>query len=250
MSVLAPYISPHDPTKIGIGPSNSPPSIDFPLGTDQYGRDMLSKVIWGGRFILLVAFTAVVVCSSVGIPIGLASAYVGGIIDRSISLVMDSIYSFPSLILAVMIISIYGPTVINEALAIAVVYIPSYFRVVRSQVLSIKELQYVEAAKCSGASMPVILFRHILPNIIPSIVVVATVNFADSILTTAGLDFIGLGLPVNLPDWGIDLTYGRIALATGSWWVIISSGLMILLAALGFSLVSEGYAERTNPRLR
>jgi peptide/nickel transport system permease protein len=250
MSISAPLISPHDPTKIGVGPSNSPPSPQFPFGTDQYGRDMLSRIIWGGRFILLVAFVAVLICSSIGVPIGLLSAYIGGTTDRIVSLLMDSIYSFPSLILAVMIISIYGPTVINEAVAIAVVYVPSYFRVVRSQVLSIKELQYVEAAKCSGSNTAVILFKHILPNVIPSVVVVLTVNFADSILTTAGLDFIGLGLPVNLPDWGIDLTYGRLALATGSWWTIISSGTMILLAALGFSLISEGYAEKQNPRLR
>lgn len=250
MSIIAPFISPHDPTKIGIGPSNSPPSPSFPFGTDQYGRDMLSRIIWGGRFILLVAFTAVLICASIGVPIGLLSSYIGGNLDRSVSLIMDSVYSFPSLILAVMIISIYGTSVINEALAIAVVYIPSYFRVVRSQVLSIKELQYVEAAKCSGANTLSILFKHILPNIIPSIIVVATVNFADSILTTAGLDFIGLGLPVNLPDWGIDLTYGRFELASGSWWVILSSGTMILLAALGFSLISEGYAERQNPKIR
>lgn len=250
MSIIAPFISPHDPTKIGIGPSNSPPSSSFPFGTDQYGRDMLSRIIWGGRFILLVAFTAVLICASIGVPIGLLSSYIGGNLDRAVSLIMDSVYSFPSLILAVMIISIYGTSIINEALAIAVVYIPSYFRVVRSQVLSIKELQYVEAAKCSGANTLNILFRHILPNIIPSIIVVVTVNFADSILTTAGLDFIGLGLPVNLPDWGIDLTYGRFDLASGSWWVILSSGTMILLAALGFSLISEGYAERQNPRIR
>lgn len=248
--MLAPFISPHDPTKIGVGPSNSPPSLSFPLGTDQYGRDMLSRIIWGGRFILLVAFTAVLICSLIGVPIGLASAFKGGMLDRIVSITMDSIYSFPSLVLAVMIISIFGPTIINEALAIAVVYVPSYFRVVRSQVLSIKELPYVEAARCSGAGIMAILFKHILPNVIPSIVVVATVNFADSILTTAGLDFIGLGLPVNLPDWGIDLSYGRQALATGSWWVILSSGFMILLAALGFSLISEGYSETSNPRMR
>lgn len=250
MSVTAPYISPHDPTTIGLGPVNSPPSSQFPFGTDQYGRDLLSRTIWGGRFILLVAVAAVLICMAVGLPIGLVSAYNGGNTDRTVALVMDSIYAFPSLVLAIMIISVFGVSIINEAVAIAVVYIPSYFRVVRSQVLAVKEMPYVDAAKSVGASSPSILLKYILPNVISSVVVVATVNFADSILTTAGLDFIGLGLPVTLPDWGIDLTYGRQALPIGAWWTIFFSGLMILLGALGFSLISEGYAERTNPKFR
>jgi peptide/nickel transport system permease protein len=250
MSLTAPFISPHDPTLIGLGPVNSPPSGKFPFGTDQYGRDLLSRTIWGGRFILLVAVVAVLICMAVGLPIGLISAYNGGNLDRTVALVMDSIYAFPSLVLAIMIISVYGVSIINESLAIAVVYVPTYFRVVRSQVLAIKEMPYVDAARSVGAGGPSILLKYILPNVISSTVVVATVNFADSILTTAGLDFIGLGLPVTLPDWGIDLTYGRQMLPTGAWWTIFFSGLMILLAALGFSLISEGYAERTNPRLR
>jgi peptide/nickel transport system permease protein len=250
MSVAAPFISPHDPTAIGLGPVNSSPSPQFPFGTDQYGRDLLSRTIWGGRFILLVAVAAVLICMAIGLPIGLVSAYNGGILDRAVALVMDSIYAFPSLVLAIMIISVFGVTIINEALAIAVVYIPSYFRVVRSQVLAVKEMPYVDAAKSVGAGSFSVLRKYIWPNVASSVVVVATVNFADSILTTAGLDFIGLGLPVTLPDWGIDLTYGRQSLPIGAWWTIFFSGLMILLAALGFSLISEGYAERTNPKLR
>ena len=250
MSIAAPFISPHDPTLIGFGPVDRAPSAQFPLGTDQYGRDLLSRTIWGGRFMLLVAVTAVLICMAVGLPIGLVSAYNGGNLDRTVALVMDSIYAFPSLVLAIIIISVFGVSIINESLAIAVVYIPTYFRVVRSQVLAIKEMPYVDAAKSVGASGPAILLKYILPNVISSIVVVGTVNFADSILTTAGLDFIGLGLPVNLPDWGIDLFYGRQLLPIGAWWTIFFSGLMILLAALGFSLISEGYAERMNPKLR
>ena len=244
MSLLAPYISPHDPTQIALGPPNSPPSAAFPLGTDLYGRDLLSRTLWGGRFILLVAVTAVAICLTIGVPIGLISAYVGGSLDKGISLLMDSLYAFPSLVLAIVIISIFGVNVVNEAIALAVVYVPSYYRVIRSQVLTIKELPYVEAAKSIGGKGGHILLRYIFPNVISSIVVLGTINFADSILTTAGLDFIGLGLPVNLPDWGIDLTYGRSALPLGAWWVIFFSGLMILLSALGFGLISEGLSER------
>jgi len=243
MSLFAPFISPHDPTALFVGPDNSPPNSQYPLGTDQYGRDMLSRIIWGGRFMLVVAVIAVCICLAIGVPVGLASAYHGGTADRIVSLLMDSMYAFPSLVLAIVIIGVFGVNAINEAIAIAVVYVPSYYRVIRSQVLTIKELPYVEAAKSIGSKPWHILGSYILPNIIPSIVVVATINFADSILTTAGLDFIGLGR-LDQPDWGVDLYYGRAALPIGAWWVIFFSGLLIVFSALGFGLISEGLAER------
>lgn len=135
------------------------------------------------------------------------------------------------------------------AISIAVVYVPSYFRIIRSQVLSIKEMSYVEAANAAGARKRTILFRYILPNIVPSIAVVATVNFADAILTAAGLTFIGMGVPVNIPDWGWDLTNGRSLLPSGAWWVITFPGLMIILLALGFTLMGEGLSELLSPKL-
>ena len=135
------------------------------------------------------------------------------------------------------------------ALSIAVVYVPSYFRVIRSQILSIKELPYVEAANSIGAKRRTILRRYMLPNVLPSIVVVATVNFADAILTAAGLTFIGLGLPPTVADWGWDLTNGRTLLLSGNWWVITFPGIMIILLALGFTLMGEGLSELLNPRL-
>jgi peptide/nickel transport system permease protein len=192
---------------------------------------------------LIVAVTAVLLCLAIGVPIGLASAYRGGTVDKVVSLLMDSMYAFPSLVLAIVIIGVFGVNALNEAIAIAVVYVPSYYRVIRSQVLTIKELPYVEGAKSIGSSSRHILGSYILPNILPSVVVVATINFADSILTTAGLDFIGLGR-LDLPDWGVDLFYGRAALPIGAWWVIFFSGMMIVLSALGFGLISEGLAER------
>jgi peptide/nickel transport system permease protein len=162
---------------------------------------------------------------------------------------MDSVYAFPGIILAIAFSLVLGRGVINMALAIAVVYVPSYFRVIRSQVLSIKELPYIEAANSIGAKRRTILRRYIFPNVLPSIVVVATVNFADAILTAAGLTFIGLGLPANLPDWGWDLTNGRTLLPSGAWWVITFAGIMIILLALGFTLMGEGLSELLNPRL-
>lgn len=248
MSALAPFLGTQNPTFLGTQ-VDSPPSLQHPLGTDIGARDMLARVVWGGRFLLIVAVLAVIFCMAVGIPLGLLSAYRGGMVDRVVTLILDSIYAFPSLVFALIIVIVFGSSVFNYALAIAVVYVPSYFRVVRSQTLTVKELPYVDAAKSAGAGRLAIIRKYIWPNIIPSVVTVATINFADAILITAGLDFIGVG-NLTRPDWGVDLYYGREAILSGAWWVIAFSGLMILVTTLGFSLISEGYAERTNPKLR
>jgi peptide/nickel transport system permease protein len=250
MTLLGPWIAPYDPFTPSVGPLLSPPSSEFPFGTTRLGQDMLSRVLTGGSVMLQVAFLSALFCFAVGVPIGLFASYVGGKIDKSFSIVMDSIYAFPGLVLAIAIAAMLGRGVISMALAIAVVYIPSYFRIVRSQVLTIKELPYIAAAKATGARWYTILFVHILPNVIPSIVVVVTVNFADAILTAAGLTFVGLGVEVDVPDWGWDLTRGRQDLPSGAWWVITFPGLMIILLALGFTLIGEGLNELTSPKLR
>ena len=252
MTLFSPVIVPHDPTQINMRPppgNPSPPSSQFPLGTDDVGRDMLSRVIAGGGVMLQVAIVSVLACVAIGVPLGLFSSHTGGLVDKFVSLIMDSIYAFPGLILAIAIALVLGRGVINMALSITVVYIPSYFRVIRSQVLSIKELPYIEAANAAGAKKRTVLLRYMLPNVLPSIVVVATVNFADAILTAAGLTFIGMGVPPNVADWGWDLSNGQKLLASGSWWVITFSGIMIILLALGFSLMGEGLSELLNPRL-
>ena len=249
MTALSPWIAPHDPSKINVGTPLTAPNSQYPLGTDDVGRDMLSRVIAGGGVMLQVALVSVAVCLIIGVPLGLFSSHTGGLVDKFFSLIMDSIYAFPGIILAIAFALILGRGVINMALSIAVVYVPSYFRVIRSQVLSIKELPYIEAANSIGAKKGTILRRYILPNVLPSIVTVATVNFADAILTAAGLTFIGLGVPVNVPDWGWDLTNGRRLLPSGSWWVITFPGIMIILLALGFTLMGEGLSELLNPRL-
>lgn len=197
-----------------------------------------------------VAALSVVVCFSIGVPLGLMASYQGGATDRIVSLVMDSVFAFPGLVLAIAIAAILGPGVVNMALAIAVVYIPSYFRVVRSQVLTIKELPYVEAAVVMGARNREILTSYILPNVLPSAIVVLSINFADAVLTAAGLTFVGLGLPVDVADWGWDLTFGWEQLISGAWWVITFPGLMIVFLALGFTLVGEGFNEILTPKLK
>jgi peptide/nickel transport system permease protein len=252
MTAISPWIEPYNPTAINVGnPPRilSPPNSEFLLGTDDLGRDMFSRVLSGGGVMLQVAIVSVAVCLLIGVPLGLFSSHTGGIVDRFFSLIMDSIYAFPGLILAIAIALVLGRGVINMALSIAVVYVPSYYRVIRSQVLTIKETPYIEAANAIGAKKRTILSRYIFPNVLPSIVVVATVNFADAILTAAGLTFIGMGVSVSIPDWGYDLSNGRALLSSGYWWVIAFPGLMIILLALGFTLMGEGLSELLNPKL-
>ncbi len=250
MTTVSWWIVPFDPTRLDVGPYGDPPSAEFPLGTTSLGQDLLSRTIAGGGIMLQVALISVVVCFSVGVPLGLAASYRGGNVDKVTSLVMDSIFAFPGLVLAIAIAAMLGPGVVNMALAIAVVYIPSYFRVIRSQVLTVKELPYVEAAIVMGARDRDILFRYVLPNVLPSAVVVMSINFADAILTAAGLTFVGLGLPVSVPDWGWDLTFGSHQYIAGKWWVITFPGLMIVILALGFTLAGEGLNEILTPRLK
>ncbi|MDH5771154.1 MAG: ABC transporter permease [Candidatus Bathyarchaeota archaeon] len=250
MTAIGPWVTPYSPIKSNVGPIRAPPSSDFPMGTNHLGQDMFSRTLVGGSIMLQVSALSVLICFFIGVPLGLFSSYVGGFLDSTLSLVIDAVYAFPGLVIAIAVAAVLGPGVINMALSIAVVYIPSYFRIVRSQVLSIKELAYTEAAKATGAKWHTIISRYIFPNVIPSIVVVVTVNFADAVLTAAGLTFIGLGVTYDIPDWSWDLTNGWRYLASRAWWIISFPGLMIILLALGFTLIGEGLSEILNPKLQ
>lgn len=219
------------------------------LGTDNLGRDITSRLIWGARTVLGVALLSALLSSLIGISLGLISGFLSGPLDRVLSLTMDSIYSFPGLLLAIAMATMLGPGLLNVAIAISVIYVPTFFRVVRGQVLSIKEELFVEAARSLGARGITILTRYIFPNVIPSVVVIFSLNIADAILTEAGLSFVGLGLPPDVPDWGYDLSKGHSFLVAGHWWMITFPGIMITLVAMGFSLLGEGLSEILNPRL-
>jgi peptide/nickel transport system permease protein len=249
VTILAPYIAPYDPTDF-VGDPFVAPNSQFLMGTDKLGRDIFSRVIYGAQTIMIVAVFSAVLSSILGVPVGLLSGFAGGKLDRALSLVMDSIYSFPGLILAIAMAAMLGPGIVNISIAIAVIYIPTYFRMVRGQVLSVKEELYVEAAESLGASAITILRSYVFPNVIPSVVVVFSLNISDAILTEAGLSFIGLGVPPPTPDWGFDLNAGRPYLPGGRWWLITFPGIMIAIVALGFSLLGEGLNEILNPRLR
>ncbi len=247
--IFAPFIAPYDPIK-PVGPSFSPPTAKFIMGTDNFGRDVFSRVIWGTRIALTVAIFATLLAAFIGIPLGLFSGYRGGLFDRVLTMIMDSIYSFPGLILAIAIAAMLGPGIINISVSIATIYVPTYFRVVRNQVNSIKAELYVEAARALGATDGVILGKYIFRGVVPTILVILSMNIADAILTEAGLSFLGLGIPPPTPDWGFDLSNGQRFLLQNSWWMVFYPGLMIVLITLGFSLLGEGLQERFNPKLK
>jgi peptide/nickel transport system permease protein len=239
----------YSPNDQEAGGQLTPPSREHVMGTDNLSRDMWARVVYGAQTILGVAIAAALVSAIIGIPLGLLSGFAGGVFDRVLSLVMDSVYSFPGLILAIAFAAMLGPGVVNITLAVAVVYVPTYFRLVRGQTLSIKEEAYVEAARAIGARRGTILSRYVFPNVIATVVVILSLNVADAIMTEAALSYIGLGLPAGIPDWGMDLSMGKKFLPSGVWWIITFPGLMIMLLALGFTMLGEGLAEILNPRL-
>ncbi len=220
----------------------------FLFGTNQIGQDVLSRIIWGTRIALIVGLSSAVVSLIIGVPLGLISGFAGGPFDRVLTLLMDSLYSFPGLILAISIAAVLGAGIGNIIVSIAVLYIPTYYRIVRGQTLSVKKELYVEAARSLGTKWIKILTKYIFPNVIPSVVIIFSVNVGDAILTEAGLSFLGFGLPPDTPDWGIDLARGQ-DYVRRAWWLITYPGLMVTLVTLSFSMLGESLSEILNPRL-
>jgi peptide/nickel transport system permease protein len=249
MALFPASIAPFNPHNQSAGPQLIPPGGNYLMGTDNLQRDVWSRIVYGSQTILRVAVLAAVISSVLGITLGLISGFSGGLFDRILSLIMDSLYSFPGLILAIAFAAMLGPGVINITLAVAVIYIPTYFRLVRGQTLSIKEELYVEAARAIGSSGSTILWKYIFPNVIATTVVVFTLNVADAIMIEAALTYLGLGLPPSIVDWGMDLSMGKKFLPSGVWWLITFPGAMISLLAVGFTMLGEGLAEILNPRL-
>ncbi len=250
MTAFPSLFTAYSPVEQGVGPQMAAPGPGHAMGTDNLGRDVGARVVYGARTILGVAVAASLLSALIGIPLGLISGFAGNWLDRVLSLVMDSIYSFPGLILAIAFAAMLGPGVVNITVAVSVVYIPTYFRLVRGQTLTIKEELYVEAARAIGARKSVILAKYVFPNVIATVVVVFSLNIADAIMTEAALSYIGLGLPAGIPDWGMDLSMGKKFLPSGVWWMITYPGLMIMILALGFTMLGEGLSEILNPRLQ
>jgi peptide/nickel transport system permease protein len=251
---FADVLAPYNPTASDQAHTFERPSWEHPLGTDQLGRDMLSRVIHGTRISLVVGVSSVLLALFVGVPLGLVAGYWGGRVDRAVMRVMDLILAFPIYLLAIILMIIFTPTAgligaVKVTGAIAFVRIPIYARLVRGSVLSIKEKEYIEACRAIGARNPSILFRHILPNCLAPIIVTTTLGIATSIIVEATLSFLGLGTQPPTPSWGWDLK-ANVAFIQDNAWLALFPGLAIFVTVLGFNLFGDGLRDALDPRLK
>ncbi|MBI2370239.1 MAG: ABC transporter permease [Deltaproteobacteria bacterium] len=236
---LAPVLAPHGPADQDLLERLARPSPRHPLGTDDLGRDLLSRILYGARVSLLVGVVGVGIALSIGVPVGALAGFAGGRLDQLLMRAMDVLLSFPAFLLAVAIVGIAGPSLQNALLAIGVIGIPTYARLVRATVLVVKAEPYVEAAHALGAGTGRVLVRHVLPNCAGPLLVQATLGMGTAILEVAGLSFLGLGAQPPTPEWGAMLSSGRAWVLTAPW-LLLWPGLAILLAVLGFTLVGDG----------
>lgn len=255
IAIAAPLLATHDPTQMEVGDDLEEPSDEFLLGTTDLGQDLYSRMIYGSRVALAVVALATAIAMSIGVPLGLLSGYIGGKGDRIILLVMDAMYSFPSIVLAILIVVALGPGIYPAAAAVSVVYIPQYFRIIRNHVMSIKKETFVKSAKAIGSSNKDTIIKYILPNVSQSIPVIMTLNAADGILTLAGLSFLGLGIEPPNPSWGYDLNSAWSLLSVADripqvWYYSLIPGVAIVVLIVGFTLLGEGLNDILNPQLR
>ena len=249
IAVSAPLIAPADPLKQILSTRLKPPSSANWLGTDQLGRDVLSRMIYGARISLLIGIVVVGLAASVGTIVGLIAGYVGGWMDEVLMRLTDVFFAFPALILAMAISGALGPSLTNAMIAIAIVSWPVYARLVRAQVLSLREREYVEAARSLGAPAERIVWGHILPNTLAPLLVQASFDMGGAILSAAGLSFIGFGTQPPTAEWGVMISEGRNYIATHSW-LSLFPGLAILLTVAAFNLIGDGLRDALDPRLR
>lgn len=249
MALLAPLIAPYDPNYPDTANRLSPPSLKHPLGTDQLGRDILSRIIWGSRISLSIAFLAVFITSVIGLVVGLLSGYYGGKIDVILMRITDIFMAFPRLVLALAFASALGPGIYNVIIAISVVYWSFYARLIRGVVLQIRSELYIQAAKAVGASDLRIMFRHILPMVMAPLLVQSTLDIGGTILLASGLGFLGIGVQPPTPEWGVMVSEGR-RFITQEWWVSTFPGLFILIATMGFNLLGDALRDVLDVKMR
>jgi peptide/nickel transport system permease protein len=250
MIVLGPALAPFDPFKQNFDKKFLPPNLTHPFGTDQFGRDILSRVLLGARYTILSGIGVVLLAASIGTVLGLISGFSGGLISEIIMRLADIFIAFPSLILAILVAATLGPGLTNSLIALSITWWPWYCRLIRGQVLSIRESLYIEAARALGLSNSRIIFRHILPNCASPLIVQITMDFSYSILYAAFLGFVGLGAQVPTPEWGLMISEGFSYIMLGAWWIITFPGLFIMLAVICFALLGDGLNDILNPRVK
>lgn len=248
MAIFADFIAPYDPIAQDFKPK-LPPSPDHLLGTDELGRDVFSRLIYGSRITLYVAFISVGLACIIGVPIGLVAGYYGGRVDKILNFFIDLMLSFPAIILTILITGMLGPSLTNAMIAISIAFAPRIARIVRGQVMTVKEEDYVVAVKAMGASGFYTMTRHVLPNSVAPLLVQITLALGTAVLVESALAFLGLSAQPPTPSWGDMLNRGRRYIYTAPW-MLTAPGIMITLAVLAFNLIGDGLRDLLDPRLR
>jgi peptide/nickel transport system permease protein len=249
VAIFAPVLAPYNPIANNVRAALQRPSALYYFGTDRFGRDVFSRVIYASRTSLLVALVSTSLAAVVGVALGLVSGYFGGMVDTLAGRLMDILFSFPALLLAIAIAAMLGPSVKNAVIALAVVYVPLFGRIIRGSTLAERDKEYVEAARVLGASTPRIIFRHVFPSILSPLIVQGTITFSNAILIEASLSFLGLGTQPPSPSWGTMLAEGRSFLETAPW-MSIFPGIAIMLAVFSFNILGDGIRDVLDPRAR
>jgi peptide/nickel transport system permease protein len=249
VAAAAPRLAPDNPIGLNVSESLEPPGAHHWLGTDQFGRDILSRIIYGARVSVAMGFVAVAISVAGGSILGLLSGYYGGNVDMAIMRVVDVMLAFPGILLALVIIAVLGPNLGSAMVAVGISGMPVFIRVVRGSALAVRELQYVEAARVAGCGDVRIIFRHVLPNVLAPVIVLVTLGIPGAIISGAALSFLGLGIRPPTPDWGAMLSEGRSFMST-AWWLSTFPGLAIVTIVLAINLFGDGLRDALDPRLK
>jgi peptide/nickel transport system permease protein len=247
LCLLAPLVAPADPARMSVRARLTPPGVDFWLGADAYGRDVLSRLLYAGRVSLMIGFGVALVSTVIGITLGLLAGFIRGL-DGFLSRLVDAMMAFPDILLAIALVSILGGSVFNVILALSIVYAPRFARISRASTLVIRELPFVEAARALGSSTRYIIFNHVLRNIVSPVIVQATFIFAYAMLAEAGLSFLGVGVDPSIPTWGTMINEGRQFIDQASF-LIFFPGIAISVSVLSLQLIGDGLRDALDPRL-
>lgn len=249
VAIFAPFIAPHDPTHQSLPDKRAKPGEKFLLGADEFGRDILSRIIYGTRAALLVGVLSVAIALCFGMLLGATSGFFGGLLDNLIMRALDILLAFPYLLLAIAVVSAIGPGILNTTIAVGIWATPGFARIIRASVITIKQADFVRAARALGASDVRILVSHVIPNFISPVIVYSTLYMANAILVEAALSFLGLGVQPPTPSWGLMVSSGRDFLLSAPH-VATFPGIAIMITVLGFNLLGDGLRDSLDPRLR
>jgi peptide/nickel transport system permease protein len=249
IAISAPLLAPYDPTVQSLPEKREKPGGKFLLGADEFGRDILSRLIYGTRVALLVGTISIAIALVFGMVLGTASGFFGGVVDNLIMRILDILLAFPYLLLAIAVVSAIGPGILNTTIAVGIWAIPGFARIIRASVITIKKADYIQAAKAIGASDARIIFNHIIPNFISPVIVYSTLYMANAILIEAALSFLGLGVQPPTPSWGLMVSSGRDFLLSAPH-IATLPGIAIMITVLGFNLLGDGLRDSLDPKLR